>query len=84
MTDAQKRYETERHALFFKEEACKDLYKDHVRFLVNRVNSINGELTRLPDLTGLYRVRYRAAHCSAVQSVLSRSRWQLVVSSSAA
>lgn len=45
MTDAQKRYETERHALFFKEEACKDLYKDHVRFLVNRVNSINGELT---------------------------------------
>jgi hypothetical protein len=43
MTDSQKRYETERHALFFKEEACKDLYKDHVKFLVNRVNSINGE-----------------------------------------
>lgn len=43
MTDAQKRYETERHALFFKEEACKDLYKDHVKFLVNRVNSITGE-----------------------------------------
>lgn len=42
MTDAQKRYETERHALFFKEEACKKLYKDHVDFLVNRVNSITG------------------------------------------
>jgi hypothetical protein len=43
MTDAQKRYEVERHALFFKEEACKQLYKDHVEFLVNRVNSVNGE-----------------------------------------
>jgi hypothetical protein len=42
MTDGQKRYETERHALFFKEEACKKLYKDHVDFLVNRVNSITG------------------------------------------
>lgn len=43
MTDAQKRYETERHALFFKDEACKKLYTDHVSFLVNRVNSVNGE-----------------------------------------
>jgi len=43
MTDAQKRYETERHALFFKEEACKKLYKDHVTFMVNRVNSYTGK-----------------------------------------
>ena len=42
MTDSQKRYETERHALFFKEEACKQLYKDHVKFMVNRVNSYTG------------------------------------------
>lgn len=42
MTDDQKRYETERHALFFKEEACKKLYKDHVEHLVNRVNSVSG------------------------------------------
>jgi hypothetical protein len=42
MTDAQKRYETERHALFFKEEPCKQLYKDHVDFIVNRVNSVTG------------------------------------------
>lgn len=46
MTDSQKRYEVERHALFFKEEACKELYKDHVKYLVNRVNTINGEPTQ--------------------------------------
>lgn len=43
MTDSQKRYETERHALFFKEEACKKLYKDHIEFMVNRVNSYTGK-----------------------------------------
>ena len=42
MTPDQKRYDTERHALFFKEEACKQLYKDHVAFMLNRVNSYNG------------------------------------------
>jgi hypothetical protein len=42
MTDDQKRYETERHALFFKEEACKQLYKDHVAAITGRVNSYNG------------------------------------------
>jgi hypothetical protein len=30
MSVQQKEYETLRHALFFKDEACKQLYKDHV------------------------------------------------------
>jgi hypothetical protein len=30
MSVQQKEYETQRHALFFKEESCKQLYKDHV------------------------------------------------------
>lgn len=82
MTDAQKRYETERHALFFKEEACKDLYKDHVRFLVNRVNSMTGELTApWPGLRVCY-MAVAAVQCSAVG--LEQTCWQLVVSSSAA
>uniref|UniRef100_A0A383VL97 mannan endo-1,4-beta-mannosidase n=1 Tax=Tetradesmus obliquus TaxID=3088 RepID=A0A383VL97_TETOB len=41
---AQNEYETLRHALFFKEEACKALYKDHVDAITGRKNSINGLL----------------------------------------
>lgn len=39
---AQKEYETVRHATFFREEACKKLYKDNVDYIVNRKNSYNG------------------------------------------
>jgi hypothetical protein len=42
MSDGQKRYETKRHAEFFRAEACKKLYKDHVAFLTNRTNAYNG------------------------------------------
>jgi hypothetical protein len=42
MSAEQKRYETVRHALFFKEEKCKQLYKDHVDAMLSRVNSYNG------------------------------------------
>lgn len=38
----QKRYETVRHALFFREPACRELYKQHVTFITSRKNSING------------------------------------------
>ena len=38
----QKRYETARHALFFTDPDSRRMYKEHVEFLVNRVNSING------------------------------------------
>lgn len=37
-----KSYETERHALFFSDPDAKKFYKNHVAFLVNRNNSING------------------------------------------
>jgi hypothetical protein len=37
-----KRYETERHALFFSDPDAKKFYKNHVAFLINRNNSING------------------------------------------
>lgn len=42
MSVEQKRYETVRHALFFKEEACKKLYKDNVDVITSRKNSYNG------------------------------------------
>lgn len=40
--DALKKYETERHALFFSDPDARRFYKNHVAFLVNRNNSING------------------------------------------
>lgn len=36
------RYEVQRHALFFTDAGAKKIYKDHVAFLLNRNNSING------------------------------------------
>jgi mannan endo-1,4-beta-mannosidase len=36
------RYEVERHALFFTDAGARKIYKDHVAFLVNRNNTING------------------------------------------
>lgn len=41
-----KRYETERHALFFSDPDAKKFYKNHVAFLINRNNSINGRVYR--------------------------------------
>jgi len=40
----QKKYETGRHALFFTDSGARKLYQDHVKFIVNRVNSINGKV----------------------------------------
>lgn len=37
-----RKYEVERHGLFFKDPDAKQIYKNHARFLANRVNSING------------------------------------------
>lgn len=42
MSVDQKKYETVRHALFFKEDKCKQLYKDNVDFITSRKNSISG------------------------------------------
>lgn len=36
------RYETQRHALFFTDPDARRFYKNHVAFLINRNNSING------------------------------------------
>jgi hypothetical protein len=44
MSVAQKEYETQRHALFFKEESCKQLYKDHV-------DAITGDFGRFDFVT---------------------------------
>ncbi|KAI8471837.1 MAG: glycoside hydrolase superfamily [Monoraphidium minutum] len=40
----QKRYEAGRHALFFSEPKCISMFQDHVKFMVNRKNSINGRV----------------------------------------
>jgi hypothetical protein len=32
----------QRHALFFTDAGARKIFKDHVNFLVNRNNSING------------------------------------------
>ena len=37
-----KRYETERHALFFTDPGCREMYKNHIRKIVNRKNTANG------------------------------------------
>lgn len=35
-------YEVQRHALFYTDPDAKRIFKEHVRFLVNRNNTING------------------------------------------
>ncbi|GBF87865.1 mannan endo-1,4-beta-mannosidase [Raphidocelis subcapitata] len=45
-TPEQKRYETARNAAFFSEPRCKEMYKAHVRAIVERKNSINGRTYR--------------------------------------
>eukprot|EP00879_Flechtneria_rotunda_P001870 GHRR01002041.1.p1 GENE.GHRR01002041.1~~GHRR01002041.1.p1 ORF type:complete len:609 (+),score=135.21 GHRR01002041.1:246-2072(+) len=42
--DELKNYETERHALFFSDPDAKKFYKNHVAFMINRNNSINGRV----------------------------------------
>lgn len=37
-----KTYEAQRHALFFTDPDARKMYKNHVTYLVNRVNAING------------------------------------------
>lgn len=44
--EAAKDYEVERHALFFSDTGAKELYKDYVRFIINRRNSRTGQLYR--------------------------------------
>jgi mannan endo-1,4-beta-mannosidase len=41
-----KKYEVERHALFFKDADAKAIYKNNAKFLINRVNTINGRTYR--------------------------------------
>lgn len=43
-TDEQKKYEVVRHRLFFTDPGTKQLYKDHVKFILNRKNSVNGRI----------------------------------------
>eukprot|EP01026_Neomeris_dumetosa_P001875 TRINITY_DN1048_c0_g1_i10.p1 TRINITY_DN1048_c0_g1~~TRINITY_DN1048_c0_g1_i10.p1 ORF type:complete len:522 (-),score=65.63 TRINITY_DN1048_c0_g1_i10:651-2216(-) len=40
--EAQKEYETSRHALFYIDSDAKEFYKNHVYSIVNRKNSYNG------------------------------------------
>lgn len=40
----QKRYEAGRHAAFFSEPKCAEMFQDHIKFIVNRKNSINGRV----------------------------------------
>jgi hypothetical protein len=35
-------YEVQRHALFYTDPDAKRIFKEHVRFLINRNNTING------------------------------------------
>lgn len=37
-----KNYEGERHSLFYTDTQAKQIYKDHVRAIVNRKNHLNG------------------------------------------
>mmetsp|Transcript_10777 Transcript_10777/g.32342 ORF Transcript_10777/g.32342 Transcript_10777/m.32342 type:complete len:600 (-) Transcript_10777:893-2692(-) len=39
-----KDYEVERHSVFWSDEGCKSLYKNHLKTLVERRNSISGRL----------------------------------------
>lgn len=41
-----RRYEVERHGLFFKDADAKQMYKNNARFLLTRNNSINGRTYR--------------------------------------
>jgi mannan endo-1,4-beta-mannosidase len=43
-SDAQKKHETIRNALFYTDAGAAQVYKDHVKFIVNRKNSINGRI----------------------------------------
>lgn len=37
-----KAYEVTRHALFYNDTGCRNLYKQHIYAIVNRQNSFNG------------------------------------------
>ena len=37
-----KSYEVARHALFYNDTDAKEMYKNHVRTIVNRKNHLNG------------------------------------------
>ncbi len=42
--EERKDYETARHALFYTDENCKKMYKNHVKTIIERRNMVNGRL----------------------------------------
>ena len=44
--EAVKKYEVERHGLFFKDPDAKAMYRNHAAFLIGRNNSVNGRTYR--------------------------------------
>lgn len=51
-SDAQKEYEVARHALFYTDPDSMRMYKDHVAFMINRTNTVNGCVAHGCSLAG--------------------------------